>query len=241
MSLLAYIFPLDFSMPLKTGSEWTYFYSETISSKGQKIYEFKAHWKYLITKTEDDLLYLEINETSKFRYRLENGSWREGETKEKLFSLVNAKTRVSGYMFFCSWWIPSNLRYGDLVPIWDLKFRVIGLTWLIIGGNILECWILKNIDYSPNEEYIFYYERTTGFFVHYQITYSYGGLTKVIRRTLLDTGMAWPLLTVIRPYLIIIILVACSLLLTPHIYHLVIWLKELKGRRIFHKQESLLF
>ncbi|RJS85667.1 hypothetical protein CW702_00840 [Candidatus Bathyarchaeota archaeon] len=240
LSLFTYIFPFTLPPPVNVGSRWTYLYSETLMSEGKTVYTFEARWKYAVTRSEGEILYLEVNETSKFRYRLENGSWRERELNESWYSLVNIRTRASGPMFFCSWWVPSNLRYGDLVPIWNIKFRVTGIVWMIVEGRIMECWILKNFDYIPNQEYTFYYERTSGFFVRYRIRSVYGSFVKEAERTLLDSSIKWPLLSLLRPFILVLFAVSSTCLIVPPLYKFATNVRNLV-KKGFERRESLLY
>jgi len=239
-SLVAYLIPLNFSPPITVGTGWTYKYGEVLILRGETVYYYEAYWRYAVTDSEEGVLYLEINETSRVKLRLKNGSWVEGESESQWLSLVNPETRASGYMFFCSWWVPSTLRYGDIVPIWRFKFRVTGLTWMIVGGRILECWRLESIDQPPNEEYVFYYERTTGLFVYFKIRSSYGDYEMITERILVESTIEWPVLTLLRPFFLLTVFGASGLLTAPYLHELVKRLREAK-RRFWRKPENLLF
>jgi len=212
-SLIAYLFPFDIKLPITLGTQWTYHYMETLSSGGNLSSVYEADWRYLVVNSLEDTVYVEINSTSRLRHRLENGSWAEVNVTESGLSIVNVKTRLYDYGSFCSWWVPANLQLGDTVSIWNLNLKVTGLTWRIVRGRLLECWVLEGG--TPPEAYTFYYERTTGFFIHLVIKYIYPTAELLIERTLISTNLPWPALTFVRPFLIPTVIGAVALLLLP--------------------------
>ena len=218
-SLIAYLIPLDIKPPIALGTQWTYHYIEKLSSGGTLSSVYEADWRYLVVNFLKDTAYVEISSTSRLKYRLENGSWAEVNAAESWWSIANVKTRLSGYDFFCSWWVPVNLQLGDTVPVWNLNLKVASLTWRIAGGRLLECWVLEGG--TPQEAYTFYYDRTTGFFIHLAIKYAYGNAEMLIERTLINTNFPWPALSLIRPLLTPTVIGASALLLLPLIVKII--------------------
>jgi len=210
VSLVTYLFPLDSEPPLATGTWWTYHFDEKFLYGGNISGMYIVDWKYSVTQFIQDTAYIEVNGTSEFQRRADD-TWTETYSKENWQGLVKAETRITADNFFCSWWIPSNLKLGDMVPIWDLRCRITGLAWRIVGGSLLECWVLESN--TPSTAYVFYYERTTGYFIYLKMRSLYDSSEILIERSLVNSNFTWPALTFIRPFLIPTIVGAAALIL----------------------------
>ena len=212
-SLIVYLIPGDPSPLVTTGTRWVYDYRESSLSMDNLVSVYEAVWRYLVVDSFNDIAHVEINGSSKLGYRSQDGSWVEVDGRGSSSFVVNVRTRLFDYGHFSSWWVPVNLRLGDAVLVWNLNLRVVGLTWRIVEGRLLECLILAGS--APSETYTFYYERTTGFFVHFSVRRTYGYAETTIERSLRNTSLAWPAVAILRPFLVPTTLAGLALLLAP--------------------------
>jgi len=210
ISLTGYAFPFVTKSLLSPRASWAYHYTETLFSNGSLVYEFNADWEYWINSLYRDTFIIEVNGTVHHRYFLKNGSYVTFNWTDHSWLFVNAKTRMYGQGYYTSWWIPTNIYFGDTVPVWNLNLRVIGLAWVMINGQLIECWVLKYE--RPREEYTFLYERTTGLFVKMVFKRTVGKSQLTAERRITNMSFRWPLLALMRPFLILIAIAAIIIL-----------------------------
>ena len=216
-SLIVYLFPVDPNPLVMTGTQWVYDYRESRLSMDNLVSVYDAVWRYLVVDSLNDIAHVEMNGSSKLGYRSQDGSWVEVNGRGSSSFAVNVRTRLFDYGHFSSWWVPVNLRLGDPVLVWNLNLRIVGLTWRIVEGRLLECLILAgNV---PSETYTFYYERTTGFFVHFSVRRTYGYAETLMERSLRNMSLEWPAVAILRPFLVPTTITALALLLAPNLIH----------------------
>jgi len=202
-SLLLYLLPVYENPPISPGSKWCYHYRETLIYDGKPIYEKKETLKYLSLNLTGNILVVRIERTFEWRFFYENRTEViASNASDEALSSVNIKNRMYIDGSYTSWWIPTRIFIGSSVPIWNIDFNVKGLSWIVINGKILECWVLEYR--SALEEYTILYERVTGTFIKYEIKTFIGSSQQLLReRWLIDSDVTWPALTIVRPFLLL--------------------------------------
>lgn len=204
ISLTLYFLPTYGSPPIFMGARWSYYYREKLTSNGKTWYEADEELNYSVVGERDGILIVELNRTFRQIYFSANGSKSfvlNGSNIQLFF--VDPKSRMYQDGTYTSWWIPTNIFIGSLVPVWNLNLQVKGLSWTIVNGRLVECWILEYR--SANEEYTALYERTLGLFIRLNIRREAGLYqTLLIERWLRDTSIGLPLQATLRPFLVIV-------------------------------------
>lgn len=203
ISLTLYFSPIHERPPIFPNAKWRYYYREFFVSDGKIIYEVNEILEYSSINATKNILVVEVNRTFQWKYFSENATKIVSlNGTDTSLSFVNMKSRMYSDGSYTSWWIPANIFAGELVPIWTMNFYVKGLSWTIINGKLIECWVLEYR--SAVEEYTLLYERITGFFIQFNIKVSIGSSQQLImERRLIDVDVKWPVLTIIRPFLAI--------------------------------------
>lgn len=201
ISLTIYFLPIHEEPPILPDAKWRYYYREIFISNGKIIYEVNEILKYSAINITRNILVVEVNRTFQWKYFSENATEIISTNgTDTSLSFVNIKNRMYSDGTYTSWWIPTNIFTGKLVPIWTMDFYVKCLSWIVVNGKLIECWVLEYK--NAVEEYTLLYERTTGFFILFNIKVSTGSSQQLlIERRLIDTDVRWPALTIIRPFL----------------------------------------
>lgn len=204
VSLTLYFLPAYSSIPMSTGTKWSYYYRERLVSGGKIVYEASEELNYSVVGEEDGVLIVELNRTFRHKRLSEDGSELfvlNGSNTQLFF--VDPQSRMYHDGTYTSWWIPTNIFIGSLVPIWSLNFYVKGLLWTIIDGRLIECWVLEHR--GAWEEYTTLYERTSGLFIRLNIKRQMDSSQMlVIERWLRDANICLPLQATLKPFLLII-------------------------------------
>ncbi|MBS7639464.1 MAG: hypothetical protein QW600_01165 [Candidatus Bathyarchaeia archaeon] len=212
VSLTLYFLPIHRSPPIAPGVEWRYYYREIMTSGGKMVYEVEATLDYSATDLSGADLIVKLSNNFKQRYFSESDSEPLASNgTEMILFRVNILDRKYPNGVYTSWWIPTDIFIGSSVVIWNLEFHVRGLSWAVVDGKLVECWLLE---YRGDlEEYTILYERTTGLFVRFSARRSIGASHILMERWLERINVGWPILSLIRPLLIFISLASLAALL----------------------------
>jgi hypothetical protein len=219
-SLTMILFPIREELPVRPGTSWVYRYTERLFSNDVLVQEYRAFWRYMVANSTGTQALVLMESEYQVGRHLPDGSWVYDHGKERSSFIVDIKTRqYVGSLGYSSWWIPSEIKSDDVVPIWSSFLRVTGTAprLLTLGRPLplyrlpVECWILGF--QSEIEDLTLYYEKTTGFFVYFSFQYKPWPNTLVSgERSLIATNLDWPLFSLLQPFLIPIFLVTLALL-----------------------------
>ncbi|MEM2027483.1 MAG: hypothetical protein QXT30_06995 [Candidatus Bathyarchaeia archaeon] len=204
ISLTLYFLPAYSSIPISVDSKWSYYYKEKLVSGGKMVYEADEELNYSVVGEKSGILIVELNRTFRHKHFSEGSAEffvLNGSNIQLFF--IDPQKRMYHDGTYTSWWIPTNVFIGSLIPVWNLNFYVKGLLWTIIDGRLIECWVLEYR--NAWEEYVILYERTSGIFIRLDIKRQMGlSQTLVIERRLRDAGRELPLQATLRPLLAIV-------------------------------------
>lgn len=181
-------------------------------SSGKPIYEVEATLDYSATNLSGVDLIVEVSNSFKQKYFSESDSEPLTSNGTELIHFqVNILDRTYPNGVYTSWWIPTDAFIGSSVMVWNLEFYVRGLSWAVVDGKLVECWLLE---YRGNlEEYTILYERTTGLFIRFSAKRSIGTSQILMERWLEKINVRWPILSLIRPLLIFVSLASLAALI----------------------------
>lgn len=208
-----YFLPVNENPIISPGSKWCYHYKETLIHNGKPIYEKSEVLRYFSVNVTRGVLIVRMERTFEWKIFHENRTEViASNASEKTLFLVDVSSRMYFDGSYTSWWIPTNIFIGSLIPIWTINFNVKGFSWIMFNGKILECWVLEYK--SSMEEYTLLYERATGIFIKYEIKEFASSSQQLLReRWLIDSDVEWPMLAIIRPFLLLPIIASLLVLL----------------------------
>lgn len=213
-------------MAIGPGTYWEFRYRERVFTRNVLVQEYKAHWRYRVVNLSGAIAIVTMESDYRIGYSLPDGSWIYDHGKEITSFTINLKTRqYVGSTGYSSWWIPSETKAGDIVPIWNSFLRVEGSTprLLLFGSPFppfklpIDCWVL--VFQSDLETLTLYYEKSTGFFIYFQFQYYPLPDTVVSgERSLINTNLHWPLFSLLQPFLMPLFIGTLALLLVSLIH-----------------------
>lgn len=235
LSLILYFFPIHGKPPLiYPDAKWGYHYREVLIANGKAVYEINEILSYTTINVTNNILVVEISRFFEYKFFVNESQTILLNATESLFSFINIKNRLYSDGTYTSWWIPTDVSINSRIPIWNMEFHVKGLSWTIINGKLVECWVLEYKDYL--EEYTLIYERITGLFIQFRVKTFIQPSQQIIReRWLIDADVKWPPLTIIRIPLLLVGIAASAAFLYSYVKR---WLEKLMKIKLRPRREK---
>ncbi|MBS7609217.1 hypothetical protein KEJ36_04760 [Candidatus Bathyarchaeota archaeon] len=227
--LIMLLFPFKAGTLIGQGTYWDFRYTERVFMRNVLVREYKALWHYRVVNSTGTVAIVTMESDYRIGYSLPDGSWIYDHGKEMTSFILDMKTRqYLGSIGYSSWWIPSETRAEDIVPIWSSFLRVKGSAPRLLLFEapfppfklLLDCWVL---DFESDLETLtLYYEKTTGFFIYFQFHYYPSPDTVVSgERSLINTNLHWPIFSLLQPFLMPLFMGALALLLASLLHGIV--------------------
>jgi len=121
------------------------------------LYQYEEWWEH-----QNVMLYSDFLESQDYGW-----NWVVRDINDRTIVHSTSSYWMEGQEMFCEFWIPTNIKIGDQVKIYDYSFPVVGDAQVNFQGRSIDCWKLqasRNIeDPQPaSQNWTMFYDKKTG-------------------------------------------------------------------------------